>query len=88
MTEVTRLEFQGGGVTLVADRRGHDAHAPVLFLHGGGQTRHSWGGTASSVAEQGWQAITLDARGHGESDWADDGDYRLVSFATDVHRVS
>jgi pimeloyl-ACP methyl ester carboxylesterase len=27
--------------------------------------------------------IHLDARGHGESDWSDTGDYHLVSFAGD-----
>jgi peroxiredoxin len=31
--------------------------------------------------------VTLDARGHGESDWAGDGDYRLLSFAEDVRTV-
>ena len=58
-----------------------------MFLHGGGQTRHSWGGAAASVAGRGWQALTLDARGHGESDWSEDGDYRLVSFAEDLRLV-
>lgn len=83
-----RLELTGtGGVRLVGDRRGDPAAAPVLLLHGGGQTRHSWHGTAESVAAAGWQAITLDARGHGESDWSDATDYRLVSFAEDVRGV-
>jgi peroxiredoxin len=58
-----------------------------LFLHGGGQTRHSWGGAARDVAAAGWQAVTVDARGHGESDWAD-ADYRLSSFAADVVAVT
>jgi peroxiredoxin len=56
----------------------------VVFLHGGGQTRFSWGGTAATVAERGWQAVTLDARGHGQSDWSQPGDYRLTSFALDL----
>jgi peroxiredoxin len=56
----------------------------VLLLHGGGQTRHSWGGTAAELAGDGWRAVTLDARGHGESDLSDIGDYRLASFASDV----
>lgn len=87
-TDPVRLHFEGtGGIHLVGDRRGHPEAPPVLFLHGGGQTRYSWGGTAGEVAARGWQAITLDARGHGESDWSDDGDYRLSSFATDVQRV-
>lgn len=39
------------------------------------------------MAERGWQAITVDLRGHGESDWSDDGDYRVVSFAADIQEV-
>jgi peroxiredoxin len=59
----------------------------VVFLHGGGQTRRSWGRAAAAVAGRGWQAITVDFRGHGESDWSDEGDYRVVSFAGDVQEV-
>ena len=75
------------GIALAGDRRGDPNGPAVVFLHGGGQTRHSWGGTATHVAERGWQAITLDARGHGESDWSPNGDYRLSSFASDVAAV-
>ena len=79
------MSFAGhGDVTIVGDRRGDPRAPAVVFLHGGGQTRHSWGGTAAALAAQGWCAWTLDARGHGESDWAPDGDYRLRSFAADV----
>lgn len=59
----------------------------MVFLHGGGQTRRSWGRAAAAVAERGWQAVTVDLRGHGESDWSDDGDYRVVSFAGDIGEV-
>ncbi len=38
------------------------------------------------MAAQGWNTWALDARGHGESDWAPDGDYQLSSFADDVGR--
>jgi len=72
------------GLTLVANRRGDPADPNVVFLHGGGQTRHSWGGTAAAVAAAGWCAWTVDSRGHGESDWSPSGDYRLGSFAADV----
>jgi peroxiredoxin len=72
------------GVTIVGDRRGDPEAPTVLLLHGGGQTRHSWGGTAAALAQGGWCAITLDARGHGESDWHDAGDYSLTAFALDV----
>ncbi|KUI13592.1 peroxidase [Mycolicibacterium acapulense] len=59
----------------------------MVFLHGGGQTRRSWGRAAAAVAERGWQAVTVDFRGHGESDWSADGDYRVTTFAGDVLEV-
>lgn len=76
-----------GGVRIAADRFGDPRAPAVVFLHGGGQTRRSWGRAAAAVAERGWQAITVDLRGHGESDWSDDGDYRVTTFATDVLEV-
>ena len=43
---------------------------PLLFLHGGGQTRHAWGRTAQDMARKGAVTISLDQRGHGDSEWA------------------
>lgn len=76
-----------GGVRIVADRQGDPRARAVVFLHGGGQTRRSWGRAAAAVARRGWQAVTIDLRGHGESDWSSEGDYRVVSFAKDVEEV-
>jgi peroxiredoxin len=76
-----------GGTRIVADRLGDPEAPAVVFLHGGGQTRRSWGKAAAAVAERGWQAITVDLRGHGESDWSEDADYRLTSFALDIQEV-
>lgn len=76
-----------GGVRIVADRLGDPRAPAVVFLHGGGQTRRSWGRAAAAVAGRGWQAITVDFRGHGESDWSKDGDYRVTTFARDVLEV-
>jgi pimeloyl-ACP methyl ester carboxylesterase len=76
-----------GGVRIVADRLGDPQARAVVFLHGGGQTRRSWGKAAAAVAKRGWQAVTIDLRGHGESDWSSEGDYRVVSFAADVQEV-
>ena len=60
-----------GGTRIVADRLGDPQAPAVVFLHGGGQTRRSWGKAAAAVAERGWQAVTVDLRGHGESDWSE-----------------
>ncbi|MGA7835299.1 MAG: alpha/beta hydrolase, partial [Acidimicrobiales bacterium] len=53
----------------------------------GGQTRHAWGKTAEAVAANGWQTITLDLRGHGESDWAPNGDYSFTAVCADCVAV-
>ncbi|WP_197515279.1 alpha/beta fold hydrolase [Mycobacterium sp. 1245805.9] len=76
-----------GGVRIVADRLGDPRARAVVFLHGGGQTRRSWAKAAAAVAQRGFQAVTIDLRGHGESDWSSEGDYRVVSFAADVQQV-
>jgi peroxiredoxin len=82
---VRPVSFTGsGGLNLVGEERGHRGDPLAVLLHGGGQTLHSWGNTADVLAAGGWHAVSLDARGHGRSDWSPGGDYRLVSFASDV----
>lgn len=72
------------GPTLVADEAGPADGAVVLFLHGGGQTRASWCSAVKMLAAAGYHAITLDLRGHGESDWAADGRYDLTTLRGDL----
>ena len=43
--------------------------------------------TAEVVAAQGWRTISLDLRGHGESDWAANGDYSFTAFGADCIAV-
>ena len=81
----SRLSCTGAnGVDLVADAYGHPDDSAVLLLHGGGQTRHSWGGTAATLARKGFYAVSADLRGHGESDWDPDGHYGFDAFRTDT----
>lgn len=75
------------GIMLTADAIGDPSAPPVLFLHGGGQSRHSWRQAARRVAAAGYQGITLDLRGHGDSDWASDGAYGLEVMAGDLRQV-
>ena len=82
------LELAGrAGLRLRAEGFGAEGAPPVLLLHGGGQTRHAWGGTAATLAGRGWRTLALDARGHGRSDWDPDADYGLAAFAADVLAV-
>lgn len=84
-SEPRRVSFRGaGGITLAGESWG-PANGPLaVFLHGGGQTRHSWKDSGAALAKVGLQALLLDARGHGESDWAPDGDYSRESMTADL----
>ncbi|MBW2240726.1 MAG: alpha/beta hydrolase [Deltaproteobacteria bacterium] len=71
------------GLRLVATAWGDPDAPAVLFQHGGGQTRHSWKGSAEALANQGWYALSLDLRGHGDSDWDPATDYTLTRYGQD-----
>lgn len=76
------------GLSLAADVTGPADGYPVLLLHGGGQTRHSWHHTAGVLGERGFHTYNIDLRGHGESDWSPIGNYGLDSFSADIRAVS
>lgn len=79
-----RLEFAGIEANPLAADIFDGGGAPVLLLHGGGQTRRAWDQTARLLAAAGRRAITVDLRGHGESGWVESGDYRFSTYAADV----
>ena len=79
------LELLGKNqIKVKADSFGADSAPTVILLHGGGQTRQSWQGTAQILATQGYRAISIDLRGHGESGWASDGNYQFESMLEDI----
>jgi pimeloyl-ACP methyl ester carboxylesterase len=79
--------LQGAGLSIAADIGGPDDGQPVVFLHGGGQTRHSWGTASTLLADRGYRVISTDLRGHGESGWSSDGDYRIDRFVDDLTAI-
>jgi len=74
-------------MTLAADIGGDPLAPPVILLHGGGQTRHSWLGAMNALLERGYRVINIDARGHGQSDWSPQADYSLDALADDLLAV-
>ena len=66
---------------------GHERAPCVLLAHGFGQTQFAWTETARQLAAGGWQAVSYDARGHGNSDRAPSGRYIFEQFVEDFRRV-
>ncbi|MBL7498496.1 alpha/beta hydrolase [Frankia sp. CNm7] len=77
----------GGTGPLATDGTG-ERRGTVLLLHGGGQTRHSWRRTGERMAEHGWSALAMDARGHGDSDWDPGEDYSHHAMADDLDAIA
>jgi non-heme chloroperoxidase len=84
---VKTQRFQGHGLQMTADVGGDPNSPAVVLLHGGGQTRHAWGSTARALIEAGWYVISLDLRGHGDSEWDPNGDYSLDLQVEDLRSV-
>lgn len=76
-----------GGLALAADVGGDPAGVPVVLLHGGGQTRHSWQNVFDRLVSSGHHVVALDARGHGDSDWDPEGDYSIDALVSDLQSV-
>lgn len=80
--------FKGaGGLRLAGDVWGDPGARPIVLSHGAGQSRHSWQESGASLAARGYHVISLDLRGHGDSEWSPDGDYSIGRFADDLRAV-
>jgi pimeloyl-ACP methyl ester carboxylesterase len=77
----------GAGVRLAVDLWGDASDPPAVFLHGAGQSRRAWDEAAATVAAAGWHAVTVDHRGHGDSEWPVEADYDFEHFAGDLDAV-
>jgi pimeloyl-ACP methyl ester carboxylesterase len=74
-------------VSLVAEAFGEEDAPPIIFVHGGGQSRFAWRSGALAAAEAGFLAISIDQRGHGDSGWSPDGDYSPAAVASDIQAL-
>ena len=76
------------GIALATQRWPGVRSPALVFAHGFGQTRHAWNGAARTLAAQGYDATTFDARGHGESERVPRGEYHMEQFVHDLLAVS
>ncbi len=85
---MTDLSFKGfAGARLHAASFGSPDDPAVLLVHGLGQTSQVWGDAADALAAAGRHVISLDLRGHGESEWPSDGRYDFDAFVDDLRAV-
>jgi pimeloyl-ACP methyl ester carboxylesterase len=54
-----------------------------IFLHGSGEGRFVWDDFAPTLAPH-YQSLTVDLRGHGDSDWDASRTYRIESYVRDI----
>ncbi|MFY7838036.1 MAG: alpha/beta fold hydrolase [Novosphingobium sp.] len=59
---------------------------PLLLVHGGRDHCRSWDWTAEALRED-WHIIAMDHRGHGDSEWTSDGNYRTMDLVYDVAQL-
>lgn len=78
------LRLPGHGVSLAASAWGREGGTPICFFHGFSQSKRLWLEAAQIVARHGFLGLSIDLRGHGESEWAPDGDYRAEAYGRDV----
>jgi pimeloyl-ACP methyl ester carboxylesterase len=57
--------------------------SPLLLIHGGAQTAHSWDEVAPDLSRD-HHVLAIDQRGHGDTDWAPGGRYRREDFVADI----
>jgi pimeloyl-ACP methyl ester carboxylesterase len=56
---------------------------PIVFLHGGGLTAHTWDLVCLALRPR-YRCYALDLRGHGDSEWSRAMDYSPDAHAADV----
>ena len=83
MTAPRDASLAAGGLTFHYITWGPESAPPVVLLHGVTGHARSWDALARDLSAD-FRVIALDQRGHGDSDRAPDGDYRVATMAGDL----
>lgn len=78
-----RGEIARPGMRLHYLNWGTEGCRPVVFLHGAALNAHTWD-VVCLVLRKHFHCYALDQRGHGESAWAEDGDYSGEAHRGDI----
>lgn len=71
------------GLNLSYQEWGSPSAPPIVMLHGFGVSGHMFDEFAERMQDR-YRLLALDQRGHGDSDWAEDGNYSRDAFVSDV----
>jgi pimeloyl-ACP methyl ester carboxylesterase len=82
-TEGSRQMLQTPDLLLNYLEWGSSGSPTVILLHGFAQTAHSWDLIALSLADR-YHVISVDARGHGDSEWAKNAEYSPADHRRDI----
>src|SRR5258708_34162750 len=75
----------GGGTQLYVEESGNPSGQPILFLHGFSQSRLAWRKQMQSDLANDFRLISMDLRGHGNSDKPQDAYTDSRCWADDVN---
>jgi pimeloyl-ACP methyl ester carboxylesterase len=59
---------------------------PIILLHGGALTAHTWDIVCLGLVPE-FRCIAPDLRGHGDSEWAADGEYSIDAYRRDLEAL-
>jgi len=65
---------------------GNPGAPPLLLVHGGRDHCRNWDWVAQRLRHQ-WHIIAPDLRGHGDSQWTQDGDYTMAGYVYDLAQL-
>lgn len=77
---------RSGDVNIFYRRFGRPGRTPLLIVHGLSYFSYDWIGPASALASD-REAVAIDMRGFGQSDWSPSRDYKLETLSADAVNV-
>ena len=72
-----------GKLNLSYQEWGNPDGQPIIMLHGFGVSGHMFDEFADRMQDR-YRLLALDQRGHGDSDWSEEGDYSRTAFVEDL----